>query len=117
MTADEPPIYEPGDVVYGTDPYKSGETGRPWLVICNHEEKPFHGEQYIGFTLTTRRWMQGLVEIPDSAWVRGSTPNDSRIVPWAVQSFDRDDIDFWQGRLDEAIVEETIDSFVEYIRH
>lgn len=28
-----PPIYEPGDVVYGADPFKGPETARPWLIL------------------------------------------------------------------------------------
>lgn len=40
MTNDAP-IYEPGDVVYGADPYKGDEAARPWLVISNHEGARF----------------------------------------------------------------------------
>lgn len=113
---DDLPIYEPGDVVYGADPYKGDEAARPWLIISNHEGKPFHGEQYIALSLTTRTWMDGLVEINESAWIRGGTPDDSRIIPWAVQSIDRDDIDYWQGRLDGKLVAEVIESLVDYLR-
>ena len=65
MTGDEQPIYEPGDVVYGTDPYKGDEAGRPWLIVSNREGRPFHGEQYIAISLTTRTWMEGLIEIDE----------------------------------------------------
>lgn len=54
MTDQEIPIYEPGDIVYGVDPYKDDEAARPWLIISNHEGRPFHGEQYIALSLTTR---------------------------------------------------------------
>jgi mRNA interferase MazF len=117
VTADESPIYQPGDVVYGDDPYKGTEAGRPWLVISNHEGKPFHGEQYIALSLTTRAWMEGLIEIEKQSWVRGGMPDDSRIIPWAVQSIDSDDIDYWQGSLTERVVTEAIDTLVEYIRY
>lgn len=73
-----PPVYMPGDVVYGADPFKGESTARPWLIISNHEGKPFHGEQYIALTLTTRSWLDGLIEIPDDAWLRGGTPRSSR---------------------------------------
>mgnify|MGYP000011757261 FL=1 len=45
MTEDEPlPIFKRGDVVYGDDPYKGDEAARPWLVLSNHEGRPFYGE-------------------------------------------------------------------------
>ncbi len=54
MTDDDRPIFERGDVVYGDDPFKTDEAARPWLVVSNHEGRPFHGEQYLALTLTTR---------------------------------------------------------------
>lgn len=40
------PVFERGDVVYGDDPFKGEGAARPWLVLSNHEGRPFHGEQY-----------------------------------------------------------------------
>lgn len=116
MTAEETPIYEPGDVVYGDDPYKGDEAARPWLVISNHEGRPFHGDQYIAVSLTTRTWMDGLIEIGAEEWVRGGTPADSRIVPWGVQSIDSDDIAYWQGRVTSQLVSDVIESLVDYLQ-
>lgn len=116
MTVDETPVYESGDVIYGADPYKGEQAARPWLVISNHEGKPFHGEQYIALSLTTRTWMDGLIDIDEDVWVRGGTPAESRVIPWAVQSIVSGDIDYWQGRLTEQFVAETVDSLVEYIQ-
>jgi mRNA interferase MazF len=81
VTDRETPIYEPGDVVYGVDPYKGTEAARPWLVISNHEGRPFYGDQYITLALTTKTWMNGLLDIDRDEWVHGGTPADSRIVP------------------------------------
>ena len=67
-------------------------------------------------TLTTKRWMDGLIEIPEGRWVRGGTPDESRIVPWGVQSIDRDDVDFWQGRLERGIVDEAVAALTEELR-
>jgi hypothetical protein len=39
------PIFERGDVVYGDDPFNGEEAARPWLLVSNHEGRPFHGEQ------------------------------------------------------------------------
>ncbi len=107
------PLFERGDVVYGDDPFKDGERSRPWMILTNHEGRPFHGEQYIALTLTSKSWLDGLVEAPDESWIRGGTPDESRVVPWAVQSIDRADIDFWQGRLDGDVVDEAISALVD----
>lgn len=112
MTDEEIPIFERGDVVYGDDPFKSEEDARPWLILSNHEGRPFHGEQYIVVTLTSKSWMDGLVAIPEEDWLRGGTPDKSRIVPWSVQSIDDEDIDFWQGRLESDLVEEAVAALV-----
>ena len=58
MNHDEPlPVFKRGDVVYGEDPFKGAGDSRPWLILSNHEGRPFHGEQYIALTLTTKSWM------------------------------------------------------------
>jgi mRNA interferase MazF len=62
--SDETPIFERGDVVFGADPFKGDEAARPWLILSNFEGRPFHGDQYMALTLTTKSWMDGLVEIP-----------------------------------------------------
>lgn len=116
MTTEGTPTFVPGDVVFGTDPFKEGGDGRPWLLLSNHEGQPFHGEQYIALSLTTRAWLADLLEIDDDTWVHGGTPFESRIVPWAIQSIDHADIDVWQGRVVEEVVTTAIDSFVEYLR-
>ena len=113
MTDEERPIFERGDVVYGDDPFKGEEDARPWLILANHEGRPFYGEQYIALTLTSKSWMDGLIDIPRENWLRGGVPNVSRIVPWGVQSIDHDDIDFWQGRLDGDLVDEAVVALVE----
>lgn len=112
----EAPIFERGDVVYGEDPFKGEQAARPWLILSNHEGRPFHGEQYIAVTITTKSWMDGLIDVPDETWLRGGTPDESRIVPWGVQSIGRMDIDFWQGRLEATVVEEAVDVLVDELR-
>ncbi|MFB6221287.1 MAG: type II toxin-antitoxin system PemK/MazF family toxin [Halolamina sp.] len=116
MTDDATPVFERGDVVFGDDPFKSEDDARPWLILTNHEGHPFHGEQYIALTLTSKSWMDGLVEIPESNWSRGGTPQESRIVPWGVQSIGQEDIDFWQGRIEGDPLEEAVDALVEALR-
>ena len=86
MTGEETQIFERGDVVYGDDLFKGEEDARPWLILSNHEGRPFHGDQYIALTLTSKSWMDGLIDIPEERWLRGGMPDESRIVPWGVQS-------------------------------
>jgi len=43
-------------------------------------------------------------------------PDDRRIVPWGVQSVSRDDIDFWQGRLDAELVDVAVTALVEELQ-
>lgn len=95
MSDESIPIFERSDVVYGDDPFKGEEDARPWLILSNHKRRPFRGEQYITLTLTTKSWTDGLIEIPEESWLRGGMPDESRIVPWGVQSIGREDIDFW----------------------
>ena len=116
MTDEETLIFERGDVVYGDDPFKGEEDARPWLILSNHKGRPFHGEQYIALTLTSQSWIDGLIEIPETSWVRGGTPDDSRIVPWGVQSITQEDIDFWQGRLDSDLVDQAVAALVEELQ-
>ena len=116
MTENDTVIYEPGDVVYGDDPYKGDEAARPWLIISNHEGRPFHSDQYIALSLTTKTWMDGLIDIDPSDWTHGGTPEGSRIVPWAVQSIDSDDIDYWQGRVDDQLLTKGVESLVGYLQ-
>jgi mRNA interferase MazF len=112
--SDEPlPIFERSDVVYGNDPFTGENDARPWLSLSNHERRPFHGEQYIALTLTTKSWLDGLIDIPEDRWLRGGTPEESRIVPWGVQSIDCDDIDFWQGRLEDDLVDDAVSALVD----
>lgn len=84
VTDEDTQIFDPGDVVYGDDPFKGDEGARPWLILSNNEGRPFHGEQYIALTLTSKSWIDGLIEIPGEGWLRGGTPDESQIVPWGV---------------------------------
>jgi len=116
VTNGEPPIFDRGDVVYGDDPFKGDEDARPWLILSNHEGRPFHGEQYIALTPTSKSWMDGLIDIPGGSWLRGGTPDETRIVPWSVQSIGHEDIDFWQGRLADDIVDNATTTLLKELR-
>ena len=70
-------VFERGDVVPGDDPFKGDKDARSWLILSNHEGCPFHGEQYIAVTLTTKSWMDGLIDISSENWLRSGTPDRS----------------------------------------
>ncbi|SDK12104.1 hypothetical protein SAMN05216226_1203 [Halovenus aranensis] len=116
MTDEERPIFERGDVVYGDDPFKGEEDARPWLILSNHEGRPFHGEQYIALTLTSKSWLDGLIDIPEESWLCGGTPDESQVVTWGVQSIGQEDIDFWQGRLADELVDNVTNALVDELR-
>jgi len=113
VTDKETPIFERGDVVFGMIRSKARKMLGPGSFSRNHEGRPFHGDQYIALTLTSKSWMDDLIEIPEKNWRRGGVPSESRIVPWGVQSIDHEDIDFWQGRLDSDLVDEAVAALVE----
>lgn len=60
--------YRRGDVVWGPDPFKSGENPRPWLIL-NNDAHPFGDEEYMTVTLTTTPHDEG-VSIDESDWIR-----------------------------------------------
>ncbi len=60
--------------------------------------------------------MDGLIDIPEESWLRGGTPDESRIVPWSVQSIGHEDINFWQGRLADGIVDNATTALVKELR-
>jgi len=60
--------------------------------------------------------VDGLIEIPETSWVHGGTPDESRIVPWAVQSIDYEDIDFWQGRINGDLGDRAVAALVEELQ-
>ena len=95
---------------------KAKKTLAPGLSSRTHELRQFYGEQYIAVTPTPNSWIEGLIAIPEESWLRGGTPDKSRIVPWGVQSIDQDDIDFWQGCLAGDLVHETVAALIEEIQ-
>jgi hypothetical protein len=58
--------YERGDVVWGPDPFKQGESPRPWLIL-NNERHPFGDEEYMTVTITTTPH-EGGVAITEDDW-------------------------------------------------
>lgn len=104
--------YRRGDVVWGPDPFKSGENPRPWLVL-NNDTHPFVDEEYLTVTLTTTPHEAG-IPIENSDWVEGGIPRRSYASPWAVASPKHAAIVRRQGRLDEPFVRTVVDALETY---
>lgn len=103
-----------GTIVYADDPFKEGDTGRPWVVV-NTSDVPFHGEQYVALTLSTKTWYDDRLPITDADLLDGGLPRDSSILPWAVASIDPEDIDRKLGRLKADVVDEAVWQLVRYL--
>lgn len=106
---------ERGDVVFAADPFKDDNTtGRPFLLI-NRAETPFHGEQYITLSLTTRTWHDERIALTDAHWQAGSAPESSSIMPWSVNSVKSEWLSYRQGTLTEDIVDQAVAQLREYV--
>ena len=103
-----------GTVVYATDPFKSGDAGRPWVIV-NTPDMPFHGEQYVVLTLSTKTWYDDRLPIADGDLPEGGLPKDSSILPWAIATVDHGDVDRKLGRVDESVVDEAVWALVGYL--
>ena len=106
--------YQRGDVVWGPDPFKSGENPRPWLIL-NNDSHPFGGEEYITVTLTTTPHDKG-TPIAEDDWVEGGMPRQSYASPWAVASPKHAALVRRQGCLDESFVRTVVDALETYLK-
>ena len=102
------------DVVIASDPFKDSSGERPFLVVSDNNT-PFHGEQYIVLSLTTRTWYEDRIPLEDEDWVDGGAPRSSSIMPWSVLSIDEDNIESYQGQIREEVVDEATAQLSEYI--
>lgn len=90
--------FERGDVVWGIDPFNrdfagleeggategtDGVAPRPWLVLST-EAVPFHPEQYLCVSLTSRTWHEETIPISASDWAVGGAPAATSDMPWSV---------------------------------
>lgn len=106
--------YKRGDVVIATDPFNSDDNGRPFLIV-NRSITPFHGEQYITCSLTTRTWYDERVPLSDDDWQDGGAPASSSVAPWSVNAIRTEWIDRYQGQLRSTVVDDVVAQLVRYI--
>ena len=103
-----------GTIVYGDDPFKGESASRPWVVV-NSPDMPFHGDQYIVLTLTTKTWYENRIPIGDADLVEGGLPDHSSILPWAVSSLDPEHVDRELALLDADVVDDACHRLAAYI--
>jgi len=103
-----------GDVVAVNDPFDDYEI-RPFVVV-NTDDHPFHSEQYVALTLTTRTWYDGTLSLSEEDFVEGGIPEDSFVVPWGVASPGDGDIGERFGRMKPETVDDAVDELVTYLR-
>lgn len=140
-------VFERGDVVWGVDPFKQdsaanhetslddgGVASRPWLVIST-DAVPFHPEQYLCLTLTTRTWHDESIPLSAESRVEGGAPEGSSIMPWSISAIQHRFLDAtgdlvarldnipdndvpeegYQGQLTEGVTAEATQQVVTYL--
>lgn len=107
-------VYERGDVVEAGDPFTDTNPSRPFLIVSS-DSHPFHGEQYVALTLTTRTWYEDTIQLSSADFEAGGVPKRSSIVPWGVVSPAHDDITDRFGRLQSKTVDKAVEQLVGYL--
>lgn len=140
--------FERGDDVWGLDPFNrdfadsegggategsDGLAPRPWLVLST-EAVPFHPEQYLCVSLTSRSWHKESIPIPTADWVVCGAPAATSVMPWSVAAIKHEHLVLtgglgtgldlppaeesqagFQGRLEPHVVDEVTRRLVGYL--
>lgn len=106
--------YQRGDVVEASDPFDDDKPSRPFVIV-NTGAHPFHGEQYVAMTLTTRSWYDETIALSSEDFVEGGLPKRSFVVPWGISSPQHTDIETYLGRLSTAAVDAAVREMVAYV--
>jgi mRNA-degrading endonuclease toxin of MazEF toxin-antitoxin module len=104
--------FERGDVVWGPDPFRSGESPRPWLIL-NNAEHPFAGEEYVVAALTTTDRPEALAA--SGEWVTGEPTRESYVSPWTVNTLKHADVVEPQGNVTETFVQRVVARLNRYL--
>jgi len=103
-----------GDLLWAVDPFRDGDTGRPWVVIGT-EDAPFSERQYICLSLSTKTWYEDRIPLDESDLLHGGCPEKSSILPWSVGSIAADDVEKTLGRVHKQTVDEAAEQLRSFI--
>jgi mRNA-degrading endonuclease toxin of MazEF toxin-antitoxin module len=93
-----------GDIVWVNDLYKSGDSGRPAVIVGN-SRMPDHGWQYVVVNLTSRSYHERSIDIKEGAYAGDPLLQRSHALPWVLQSVGREQLYSYLTRLtDEKLV-------------
>lgn len=98
-----------GDVIWAADPFREGNSGRPWLVVGG-SATPFHGDQFICVALTSKGYHEEAVSLQNAG-----LPRDSYAMPWSVSTIETEDITRQVGTVSEKHVAAAAASLAEYV--
>lgn len=65
--------------------------------------------------LTTRTWHDDLLQIDEESWVESGTPESSSVIPWSVETLDHDDVEHWQGSLEDELLTRAVSELTGYV--
>lgn len=109
-----------GDVVWVDDPFdfesadqSDDDDDHPYVIIST-DKHPFHGTEYLAM-LITRTQRSAAVPIPDKHWEYGSLSQASYISPWVVVTLKDRDLDDYQGKLKDDVVQKAVKEVPQYI--
>ena len=117
-----------------TDSLDGGVAPPPWIVIST-DAVPFHPEQYLCLTLTTRTWHEDAIPLSADDWVDGGAPAESAILPWSLSAIQHTFLDTtgelvarldsvpddelpetgYQGQLDAAVTDAATQHVIDYL--
>ena len=104
-----------GAVWWGPAPHRGSSSYRPWLIISDGSH-PFDEVESIALGMTTRPHPRGIA-VPDEAWERGGSKQDSYVSPWYVTTVKGRDFDQLQGTLSASLVETAVDALCSFVGH
>lgn len=103
-----------GDVVRSVDPFKLGTSRqRPWLIVSD-DGHPFADEQYVALAVSTKSYEES-IPLSDAGWEAGGVPRESYVSPWAVHSPRTEDLEAWQGRVEQSFVDRAVAVTQQYL--
>jgi hypothetical protein len=105
--------YQPGDVFWAPDPFRTGSNPRLWLVLAA-ESLPYPGKGYICAALTTSDLPRNIKIGND--WLVGKDPDKiSYCSPWVVATIKHNAVVNPQGEVTASFTDQMITECKDYL--